>query len=52
MVVTGIGKLMGMVGTNELGQFGGMTSDSATYRGYRVPAETISHAVFDANTIR
>ncbi|RYI07396.1 MAG: IS6 family transposase [Acetobacteraceae bacterium] len=35
-----------MVGTSGPGQSEGMTSDRATYPGYRFPAEIISHAVW------
>ncbi|HWX48381.1 MAG TPA: IS6 family transposase [Roseomonas sp.] len=35
-----------MVATTELGQFGGMAPDPATYPGYRFPMEIISHAVW------
>ncbi len=35
-----------VVGTNWLGQAGGMTPDLATYPGHRFPAEVIHHAVW------
>jgi hypothetical protein len=35
-----------LVGMTEPGQSDGMTPDTATYPGYRFPAEIISHAVW------
>ena len=37
---------MAVAGTAEPGQSDGMTSEAATYPGYRFPAEVISHAVW------
>jgi putative transposase len=35
-----------LAGMKRLGQAGEMTSEPATYPGYRFPAEIISHAVW------